>query len=90
MAKKGRKVKVVSKLIIGIIIGIACLLGGIGYKMLWAPNFIPSNTIYIYVDSVRDFDDLCAQVEKEGRCKDLFMFRLLAGIFHLRVWWSVC
>lgn len=81
MAKKGRKVKVVSKLIIGIIIGIACLLGGIGYKMLWAPNFIPSNTIYIYVDSVRDFDDLCAQVEKEGRCKDLFMFRLLAGIF---------
>lgn len=48
------------------------------YRMVLASNFSIKKTTYVYVDSQKNFDDLCNQLKDSASCKSLTSFRQLA------------
>ncbi len=70
----------------GVIITSLCVIGlsvAMGlyklYRMVWAPNFMPERTVYIYIKEGMDFDALCRQLEDSARCLHVKDFARLGG-----------
>lgn len=70
-------------IIIGIIVFLAFLLAGTafwGYRLAWAPNFGPKETVYLYIGKDKNFDDLCRQLIDSAGCNRIGTFKQLAGL----------
>lgn len=70
-------------IIIGIIVFLVILLAGTafwGYRLAWAPNFRPKETMYIYIGRDKSFDDLCRQLTDSAGCVRIGTFKQLAGV----------
>lgn len=70
-------------IIIGIIVFLVILLAGTafwGYRLAWAPNFRPKETMYIYIGRDKSFDDLCRQLTDFAVCVRIGTFKQLAGV----------
>lgn len=63
----------------GVIVVVLAAIGIEGYRLLWAPNFRLSHTVYVYIDEQRDFTALCRQLEDSAGCERLGSFKRLAG-----------
>ena len=48
------------------------------YRMVWAANFHPQQTTYLYIDQKRDYEALCRQLVDSAGCERLGSFRLLS------------
>ena len=48
------------------------------YRMVLASNFSIKETTYVYVDSQKNFNDLCNQLKDSASCKSLTSFKQLA------------
>lgn len=48
------------------------------YRMVLASNFSIKETTYVYVDSKKNFNDLCNQLKDSASCKSLASFKQLA------------
>lgn len=63
-------------------------IGGWAYHIAFASNFTPGETVYVYIDRDKDFDDLCRQLQEKAGCERIGSFRQLAKILkypeHLR------
>lgn len=70
-------------IIIGIIVILVLLLAGTafwGYRLAWAPNFNPKETVYLYIGKDKNFDDLCRQLIDSAGCNRIGTFKQLAGL----------
>lgn len=74
--------------VLAFLILLSVVIGGWGYRMAFASNFIPDETTYVYIDRSKDFDGLCRQLEEKAGCKRIGSFKQLAKILkyplHLR------
>lgn len=62
---------------------ITLLIGGGAfwmYRLVWAPNFNPGKTVYIYIDDQKDFDGLCRQLNDSANCLRIGSFKRLSGL----------
>lgn len=78
-------------ILIGIIVFLVLLLAGTafwGYRLAWAPNFNPTETVYLYIGKDKNFDDLCRQLIDSAGCNRIGTFKQLAGLLkypaHIR------
>jgi len=81
MGKTGRTKWVLIIVILAIIAGVAGWIGWIGwkgYRLVMAPNFNPSETVYVYVDERKDFEDLCSQLEDSAKSVNIQAFKYVA------------
>lgn len=72
-------------ILIGILAIVVLLLAGTalwGYRLVLAPNFGKAETVYVYIDSKKDFDELCSQLEDSAGCRNIGSFRQLATLFE--------
>lgn len=72
-------------IIIGILLFVVILSTGTGfwaYRLLWAPDFAPRETVYVYIDEKKDFDDLCRQLQDSAGCQRIETFKQLAGMLE--------
>ena len=76
MNKKIVVIKYITLIIVLLLIGIG--IGG--YRLLWAPNFMPEKTVYVYIDRQKDFEDLCTQLKDSAACLHIKNFKQLAKI----------
>lgn len=51
-----------------------------GYRLLWSLNFVPTKTVYVYIDESKDFENLCQQLADSAGCRRMGSFRLLASL----------
>lgn len=69
-------------IIAGGVLAVLCLIiGGVGigvYRMVMAPNFLPKQTVYIYISEDTGFDEICRQLRDSADCRDINTFRYLA------------
>lgn len=74
--------KISRRSLIGILVGILLLISAgaafWGYRFLYAPDFDIPQTVYVYVDTTKDFDDLCRQLTDSANCERIGTFKLLA------------
>ncbi|MCD7930830.1 MAG: endolytic transglycosylase MltG [Tannerellaceae bacterium] len=68
--------------VIGMMAGIVLIIGiGIaiwGYRLLYAKDFDIPETVYVYVDERKDFEDLIRQLKDSARMEHVGIFELLA------------
>ena len=71
------------KLIVALVLVILLIVAsGIGaYRLIWATNFMPAKTVYIYIDERKDFDDLCAQLKDSAGCRRIESFKRLCALY---------
>ena len=67
------------QLLDGAIAVVLAVVGVAGYRLLWAPNFEVSHTVYVYVDEQKDLEALCRQLEDSAGCQSTGSFKRLAG-----------
>ena len=70
-------------IVIGALSILVILLAGAGcwgYRLVFAPNFLPKETVYVYVDRDKDFSDLCRQLKDSAGCRHIEGFKQLAGL----------
>lgn len=81
---KCHKVLICHKMILVIIGLILLVVGGVvwAYRMVWAVNFRPMKTVYVYVDERKDFEDLCSQLRDSANCLRLGSFRRLCDVYQ--------
>lgn len=78
-----KKNKIFSKrlcwtLLITLIVGL--ILGGVAlYRLVWAPNFHPKETVYLYIDQKKDYASLCQQLTDSAACAHLGGFKWLSS-----------
>ena len=78
-----KKNKIFSKrlcwtLLITLIVGL--ILGGVAlYRLVWAPNFHPKETVYLYIDQTKDYASLCQQLTDSAACAHLGGFKWLSS-----------
>lgn len=67
-------------LISGLVITVLLLVmaGFWTYRVLYGPDFDIKQTVYVYVDERKDFEDLCRQLEDSANCSSVDDFRRLA------------
>lgn len=63
MAKAIQKWLLVTLLILGVLILVGGSVAFYGYRLMWAPNFQPQQTIYIHIDNNTDFDKVYQQIK---------------------------
>lgn len=76
--KRGKR-----NILIGGVVFLVFLLAGAGfwgYRLAWAPNFMPKETVYLYIGKEKNFDDLCRQLIDSADCSRIGSFKQLAGI----------
>ncbi|MDH6304171.1 UPF0755 protein [Parabacteroides sp. PF5-5] len=59
------------------------ILAGAGlwaYRLLYAPDFNAEQTVYVYVDEKKDFDELCRQLVDSAGCSRIGGFKQLADM----------
>lgn len=70
-------------IIAGILLFFILLIAGVGvwgYRLAWAPNFMPQETVYIYIGKDKSFTDLCRQLQDSADCSRIGSFKQLAGM----------
>lgn len=70
-------------IIAGILLFFVLLIAGVGmwgYRLAWAPNFMPQETVYIYIGKDKSFTDLCRQLQDSAGCSRIGSFKQLAGM----------
>lgn len=70
-------------IIAGILLFLVLLIAGVGvwgYRLAWAPNFMPQETVYIYIGKDKSFTDLCRQLQDSADCSRIGSFKQLAGM----------
>lgn len=70
-------------IIAGILLFFVLLIAGVGvwgYRLAWAPNFMPQETVYIYIGKDKSFTDLCRQLQDSADCSRMGSFKQLAGM----------
>lgn len=70
-------------IIAGILLFFVLLIAGVGvwgYRLAWAPNFMPQETVYIYIGKDKIFTDLCRQLQDSADCSRIGSFKQLAGM----------
>lgn len=70
-------------IIAGILLFFVLLIAGVGvwgYRLAWAPNFMPQETVYIYIGKDKSFTDLCWQLQDSAGCSRIGSFKQLAGM----------
>ena len=70
-------------IIAGILFFFVLLIAGVGmwgYRLAWAPNFMPQETVYIYIGKDKSFTDLCRQLQDSADCSRIGSFKQLAGM----------
>lgn len=76
------KKKLSKRTIIAGVLSVLILLvigaGGWGYCLLIAPNFVPKETVYVYIEGNKDFGDLCRQLQDSANCRRMGSFKQLA------------
>lgn len=80
MNKKKRSKR---NIIIGIALFFVFLLAGAGfwgYRLAWASNFLPKETVYLYIGKDKSFDELCRQLVDSANCSRIGSFKQLAGL----------
>lgn len=80
MNKKKRSKR---NIIIGIALFFVFLLaraGFGGYRLAWASNFLPKETVYLYIGKDKSFDGLCRQLVDSANCSRIGSFKQLAGL----------
>ncbi len=83
MKKMGKKNRSKRIIVISILIFICLVLIATGiwsYRLLWASNFVPDKTFYVYVDSRKDFENLCTQLKDSAGCTRIGSFKQLAHL----------
>ena len=74
--KKRKKVR--SIIIISLIL-IITIIGGIAYKKFMAPFFDIKQTVYVYINENKDYNDLLSQLQTVAHIKDINIFDNMAG-----------
>lgn len=72
-------------IIAGILLFFVLLIAGVGvwgYRLAWAPNFMPQETVYIYIGKDKSFTDLCRQLQDSADCSRIGSFKQLAGMLR--------
>lgn len=70
-------------IIAGILLFFVLLVAGVGvwgYRLAWVPNFMPKETVYIYIGEDNSFTDLCQQLQDSADCSRIGSFKQLAGM----------
>lgn len=76
--KRSKKAILLTTLIVTVL-----LLAGAGfwfYRLLYAPDYAVKETVYIYINEEKNFDDLCRQLVDSVNCSNIQNFRKLADI----------
>lgn len=64
-------------LLFTILIGVmGCAI--MAYRIVWAPNFHPERTVYLYIDQKKDYTLLCQQLVDSAACERLTGFKWLS------------
>ncbi|MDR1357658.1 MAG: endolytic transglycosylase MltG [Tannerellaceae bacterium] len=58
----------------------AAVTGRLAYRMIYAAGFMNKETVYLYVDDNKDFDNLCRSLLETAKPLDMELFRITAGI----------
>ena len=62
--------------------------GRMTYRLIWAPNFQPKQTVYLYIDRQKDYALLCRQLVDSAGCARLTEFQWLSRLLkypeHMR------
>ena len=66
------------------------LCGFWAWRMVLASNFDIKETTYVYVDSKKDFNDLCSQLKDSASCKSLTTFKQLAYLIGYLFFATIC
>lgn len=72
-------------ILIGIVVFLVFLLAGTGfwgYRLAWAPNFTPKETVYLYIGKDKDFGELCRLLIDSAGCNRIGSFKQLAGFLQ--------
>lgn len=80
MNKKKLSKRTIITGVLSVLILLLAGAGGWGYFLTTVPNFMPKETVYVYVDSYKDFDDLCRQLKDSANCRSISSFKRLAGM----------
>lgn len=80
MEKSIRSKWIVAGSLILVVLIVAGYVGLQAYQMVWAPNFTPEETVYVYVDDKKDFEALCHQLQDSASCRQLNTFKRLADL----------
>ena len=78
-----KKKQLKRNIIAGILLFFVLLIAGVGmwgYRLAWAPNFMPQETVYIYIGKDKSFTDLCRQLQDSADCSRIGSFKQLAGM----------
>ncbi len=75
--KKRRHVRI-APVAIALLIGLGC--AGIASYLLFAPQFHPERTTYVYIDRDDDIDSVCNKVYVQGKANRMEGFALLASL----------
>ena len=78
---KHKQMKIRTKIILGIFTSAILLVvvaGGYIYSKLTSPFFDVKETVYLYIDDKKDYNDLLLQLQSTAKIKDIGMFRKLA------------
>ena len=78
---KHKQMKKRTKIILGIfasIILLVAIAGGFIYNKLTSPFFNLKETVYLYIDDRKDFNDLLLQLQSTAKIKDIALFRKIA------------
>ena len=70
-----------TKIILGIfasVILLVAIAGGFIYSKLTSPFFNVKETVYLYIDDKKDFNDLLLQLQSTAKIEDIGLFRKLA------------
>lgn len=70
-------------IIAGILLFFVLLIASVGiwgYRLAWVPNFMPKETVYIYIGKDKKFTDLCRQLQDSANCSRIGSFIQLAGM----------
>jgi UPF0755 protein len=70
-------------LLVGILAICFLFVAGVGiwgYGLFYTSGFMIKKTVYVYINSSKDFDDLCHQLTDSANVTRISNFRMLAGI----------
>ncbi|MDR1259500.1 MAG: endolytic transglycosylase MltG [Tannerellaceae bacterium] len=59
---------------------LAAVAGRWVYRLFYMPGFANKETVYLYIDSRNDFDDLCRFLAESANVSNIDHFKMLAGV----------
>lgn len=65
-------------IMVSLIVILLAGMGAWGYRLLFAPDFGTSKTVYVYINEKKDFADLCRQLKDSAECLHIGSFKQLA------------